>query len=47
MTARLRRAHARIWMFLPFVLALVFIGALLARRTSTPVNSNLEWRVYR
>ena len=39
----LRRAHFRIWLVLAVVLYAVFVAALLARRSTTPLNSNLHW----
>ncbi len=43
----LRRAHLRIWIVLAVALYGVAIAGLLARRTTTPANSNLRWEQYR
>jgi hypothetical protein len=47
MTQPLRRAHFRIWVVLALVLYAVLIGGLLARRSTTPPNPNLNWEQYR
>ena len=39
----LRRAHFRIWVVLALLLYAVFLGGLLARRTTTPPNPKLHW----
>lgn len=39
----LRRAHFRIWVALAAIVYAVFLAGLLLRRTTTPVNSSLQW----
>ncbi len=39
----LRRAHFRVWITLAVLLPLLVIAALLARRTTTPVNRDIRW----
>ena len=43
----LRRAHFRIWLVLAVAMYVVFIAGLLARRTTTPPNPDLNWEQYR
>jgi hypothetical protein len=43
----LRRVHFRVWLVLIPVLYGVFIAGLLARRSATPPNPNLNWERYR
>ena len=47
MIAPLRRAHYRIWLGLAVVIYTIFIAGLLARRTTTLVNTNLHLEQYR
>lgn len=47
MTQPLRRAHLGIWMVLALVLYAVFVGGLLARRSTTPPNPNWKGEQYR
>jgi hypothetical protein len=47
MIAPLRRAHFRIWLALAIAIYAVFIAGLLARRTTTPPNTGLDWEQYR
>ena len=47
MTQPLRRAHFRIWLALAVILYAVFVAGLLARRSATPRNPNLNWEQYR
>ena len=47
MTQPLRRAHLRIWLALAVILYAVFVAGLLARRSATPRNPNLNWEQYR
>ena len=47
MTAPLRRAHYRIWVVLALVIYSIFIAGLLARRSTTPPNPNLNLERYR
>jgi hypothetical protein len=47
MIAPLRRAHFRIWLALAIEIYAVFIGGLLARRTTTTPNPGLHWEQYR
>ena len=47
MIAPLRRAHFRIWLALAIALYAIFIGGLLAHRTTTPPNPSLRWEPYR
>jgi hypothetical protein len=46
MTRPLRGAHFRIWVVLALLVYAVLIGGLLARRTTTPPNPNLNWEQY-
>ncbi len=47
MTQPLRRAHFRIWLALAAILYVVFVAGLLARRSATPPNPDLNWEQYR
>ncbi len=40
MTRPLRRAHFRIWLVLALLLPVVIATAVVARRTTTPVNTH-------
>lgn len=39
----LRRTHLHIWIALALLLPLLFICALMVRRTTTPVNPGVRW----
>jgi hypothetical protein len=43
----LRRAHFWIWLVLAAAMYAVFVAGLLARRTATPLNTNLHQEQYR
>jgi len=43
MTRPLRRAHGRIWIVLGIAVYVVLIAGLVARRSATPRNPQLEW----
>lgn len=47
MTQPLRRLHFRIWIALALVLPLLFVVALSARRTTTPMNPTFRWEKYK
>jgi hypothetical protein len=47
MTQPLRRAHFRIWLALAVILYAVFAAGLLARRSATPPNPDLNWEQFR
>ena len=46
MTRPLRRRHLQVWLLLAVLLPLLFGAALLARRPTTPVNTDLSWEKY-
>ena len=43
MTHPLRRAHLRIWIALAVLLPALLMAAILARRTTIPINPDLVW----
>ncbi len=43
----LRRAHFAIWIVLPAILAVLFCAGLILRRSTTPVNTNVHWGMYK
>jgi hypothetical protein len=47
MTRPLRRLHFRIWLALLVFLVAVFSASLIARKTTTPVNSSFHWQELR
>jgi hypothetical protein len=47
MTRPLRSIHARVWTLLPWVLMAVFIVAVMARRSPTQPNMDLDWSASR
>ncbi|MFN0170463.1 MAG: hypothetical protein ACKV22_28925 [Bryobacteraceae bacterium] len=47
MTRPLRRAHFRIWIVLALLLYAILTAGILARRSTMPVNPNLNWEQYR
>ena len=43
----LRRVHFRVWVVLALLVYAVFLAALLARRTTTPLNPTVHWEQLR
>jgi hypothetical protein len=42
MTRPLRRAHFGVWLILAFLLPALLVAGLVARKSTTPVNPNLN-----
>jgi len=43
MTRPLRQAHLRIWIVASLLMLAIFVASLIARRDTTPRNTNFHW----